>query len=284
MARGPHPARRRRRGGGAVRLPPPPRPPPNEPLCGRGPERAEVIVLYRVTVSRRGRRLLDEVSLEVAPARLLALIGPSGAGKSLLLKVVAGLVPVDGGEVWVRGRPLHRLGELRLFEARREMGMVFQGGALFERLTVLENVRFPLDRRGLPLEAATARALAELRSVGLAEVGDRRPSELSGGMRKRVGIARARVIDAPVNLWDEPTAGLDPVTAGKILEGVVETRRRGAAGIAVGHELSTLLPACTEAAMLLEGRLLFHGPIDALARAEHAAVRQFVTGCEWGPL
>ena len=191
---------------------------------------------------------------------------------------------MDHGEVFVGGEPVHGRDEAALFEVRARIGMLFQGGALFDGMTVLENVAFPLLRRGFPRARAVERARAELRAVGLAGSEDTHPDALSGGMRKRAAVARVRVVAAPVCLWDEPTAGLDPLAAQRILDLVETPTREGAAGIAVGHELSTLLSRCRRAAMLMDGRLIYHGSVAGLRTAAHPAVRQFATGALEGPL
>jgi phospholipid/cholesterol/gamma-HCH transport system ATP-binding protein len=244
-----------------------------------------MIALDGIGVTLDGVRVLDGVDLEVAPGRLLALIGPSGAGKSVLLKAICGLLPVESGRITVDGEVVSGRSEEALFPVRERIGMLFQQGALFDTLSVFDNVAFPLRRRKLPEDEVAARTHAELEAVRLGHAAQLLPGEISGGMRKRVGIARALVTDPPVALYDEPTAGLDPVTGAKILR-LLRTacEARGVAAIAVGHELDTLLPASDDVAMLLEGRLLYRGDAEGLSEAAHPAVRQFVTGGLEGPL
>ncbi len=199
----------------------------------------------------------------------------------MLLKALSGLLPIASGSVTVGGEEVAGRSERDLFPVRARMGMLFQGGALFDDLTVAGNVGFPLARRGVPPEEIAARVTAELERVRLAGAADLMPSALSGGMRKRVGIARALVADPEVALYDEPTAGLDPVTSAKIL-GLLKTARdeRGVTGLAAGHELTSLLPACDAVCLLDEGRVRYHGPVAGLEAAEDPMVHAFVTGEE----
>ena len=229
--------------------------------------------------------LFHEVSFSVAGGELLALTGPSGTGKTLLLKAACGLVPISAGSIFVGEESIDQAGDIELFAIRRRIGMLFQQGALFDTLSVLQNVAFPLLRRGISQDLARERALIELERVSLSRAKDLLPAELSGGMRKRVGIARALVADPPVALFDEPIAGLDPVTGARILD-LVRTAcdNRGVAAIVVGHETDTLLPACDSARILLGGNLAHFETALAARQAKDPAVRQLMTGSLEGPL
>lgn len=240
-----------------------------------------MIEIEDLVVDLEGERVLDGVTLEVPAGTLLALIGPSGSGKTVLLKALAGLLPIASGSVRIAGEELRGRAEKALFGIRGRIGMLFQGGALFDDLTVAGNVGFPLARRGVAPAKVDARVRAELDRVRLAGAGDLSPSELSGGMRKRVGIARALIADPDVALYDEPTAGLDPVTSAKILAIVKGARDEGGlTGIAAGHELGSLLPACDAACVLDAGRVRYHGPVAGLETATDPFVHAFVTGEE----
>ncbi len=244
-----------------------------------------MITFQDVTIELNGVRALEEVSLCVEPGELMGLVGPSGAGKSVLLKAACGLIPVTSGRIEIAETPLNELSEDEILDLRRRIGMLFQQGALFDALSVFENVAFPLRRRDWPEQEITDRVLIELERVGLSHAAHLLPEELSGGMRKRTGIARALVTDPPVGLFDEPIAGLDPVTGSRILNLLrTASTERKVTSIAVGHELDTLLPVCDRVAMLLDGRLVYLGSASEMPEAEHLAVRQFFMGSEEGPL
>ena len=243
-----------------------------------------MIQVTDLVVELDGRRVLDGVTLEVPAGTLTALIGPSGSGKTVLLKALCGLVPIASGSVRLGGDEVAGRAEHELFALRARVGMLFQGGALFDDRTVAGNVGFPLARRGVPEAEVAARVAAELGQVRLAGAADLIPSELSGGMRKRVGIARALVADPDVALYDEPTAGLDPVTSAKILDLLKAARdERGVTGLAAGHELESLLPACDAVCLLDAGRVRYHGPVAGLRDAADPMVHAFVTGEEARP-
>lgn len=244
-----------------------------------------MIEVEGLTVVLGGQPVLREVSLSVAPGQLTALVGPSGSGKTVLLKALCGLLPAAAGSVRIDGEEVVGRGEAELFEVRRRVGMLFQAGALFDDAAVLHNVAFPLLRRGVAEAEALERARTELGRVGLAHAEALFPHELSGGMRKRVGIARALVAGPAVALFDEPTAGLDPVSSARIMRLVAGARdAHGAAALAVGNELEALLPAADEALVLFDGRVAFRGPPAGLPASDDPRVRQFVAGGLEGPL
>ena len=242
-----------------------------------------MIVFSRVVIelSPGAPPALDDVSLTVPRGKLLALIGPSGGGKSTLMKAAAGLVPISSGEIHVDGVPVQGRTDDELWPVRSRMGMLFQQGGLFDTLSVLENVSFPLARKGVCQDIARRRALLELERVGLSDAAHLLPAQLSGGMRKRVGIARALVTDPPVALFDEPTAGLDPVTGARILDLLrAACDEREVTAIAAGHEVGIMLRACDSAAVLIAGRLAYAGPADTTLAADDPNVRLYVAGIE----
>ncbi len=242
-----------------------------------------MIEAHGLCVRAGGRLVLDDVGLVLAPREVVGLIGPPGAGKTTLVKVLAGLVEPSGGEVRWDGNPVSPGGDLAGW--RRRIGMSFQNDALFDSLSVFENVAFPLRRRRLPEAEIVSRVSARLDDVGLAAAGDAFLGALSGGMRKRVGIARATVIDPEVGLFDDPVAGLDPLTGGRILDLVVSmTERLGMAALVVTNDLPVLLPICRRVVMLHEGRVVYEGAPDGLARSPRPEVVQFATGSDEGPL
>jgi phospholipid/cholesterol/gamma-HCH transport system ATP-binding protein len=234
---------------------------------------------------RYGRRdVLSGVSLDVAPGAKLGLIGPAASGKSVMLKLICGLEQPDRGEIEVLGESVVGKREAELGELRKRVGMLFQNYALFDFLSVAGNVAFPLEQRGGITDIA-ARVEARLRSVGLAGSEDKLTGELSGGMKKRVGIARATVADSELVIYDEPSAGLDPVTTQKIYDLLAaDQARTGAAVLAVSSDVVALAQFVDEIAFLYRGHILYRGPAKTIADAADPIVRQFVRGELDGPL
>lgn len=244
-----------------------------------------MIVLEQVE-KRFDRPVLRQVSLNVPEGCLYGLIGPGASGKSLVLKTVAGLIRPDGGRVFVRDRDVARLSELELEAHRRGIGMLFQNNALFDHLSVADNIAFPLRRLTSLSEAEIAERVAErLARVALPGFESRMPAGLSGGQKKRIGVARATVTRADIVLYDEPAAGLDPVTSQKIFDLLrAEQRENGATVIMVSSDLDRLLPVTDKIGMMLEGRLIFEGTAEEARTSSDPAVRQFVLGLTEGPL
>jgi phospholipid/cholesterol/gamma-HCH transport system ATP-binding protein len=236
---------------------------------------------------RYGRReVLAGVSLELAAGRRLGLIGPAASGKTVTCKLVCGLEAPDRGAVEVLGEAIAGKREAEMGALRRRIGMLFQNHALFDFLSVERNVAFPLEQRGgaAPAEIA-ARVADRLRAVGLAGSEGKLTAELSGGMKKRVGIARATVADAELVIYDEPTAGLDPVTTQKIYDLLTaDQARTGAAVLAVSSDVMALAQFVDEIAFLYRGRVQYRGPARTIADAPDPLVRQFVRGELDGPL
>jgi phospholipid/cholesterol/gamma-HCH transport system ATP-binding protein len=229
---------------------------------------------------------LDDVTFAVPRGQALGIVGPGAAGKSVLLKMVAGLVRPDVGQVHVDGASLTVLDESSLSAARLRVGMLFQHNALFDFMDVGDNVAFPLRRttRLAPAEI-DLRVADRLARVGLAGFERRLPSSLSGGQRKRVGIARATITEAPVRLYDEPAAGLDPVSAQKIFDLLRrEQRAAGATAILVSSDVDRLLTAVDRLVLLVRGRVAFDGTVDEARATEDPHVRQFLQGGAEGPL
>ena len=239
-----------------------------------------------VSKSFRGETVLDRISLHIPRGETWGLIGPAASGKSVILKLLCTLLRPDTGRITSGGEDLTTAGEDRLMEVRARFGMLFQNNALFDFMTIGENVAFPLTRRGgLPAEEIAARASERLRAVGLAGSEHKFPSELSGGMRKRAGIARALIARPDVVIYDEPTAGLDPVTTSKVYDLLrAEREATGGTVVVVSSDVEALLKFVPRVAMIHRGRLLYDGPAAGAADAEDAAVRQFVRGELSGPL
>ena len=236
---------------------------------------------------RYGRRdVLAGVSLDVPAGGKLGLIGPAAAGKSVLLKLVCGLEQPDRGEVDVLGESVIGKREVELGPLRQRIGMLFQNYALFDFLGVAANVAFPLEQRGGVAAAEIARRVeARLRAVGLAGSEHKLTAELSGGMKKRVGIARATVADPELVIYDEPTAGLDPVTTQKIYDLLADDQTRtGASVLAVSSDVVALARFVDEIAFLYRGHIVYRGPAATILDAPDPLVRQFVRGELEGPL
>lgn len=233
-----------------------------------------------------GRPVLSGVHLEVPKGSLYGLIGPGASGKSVLLKMLTGLMRPDEGRVVVADQDPHAMTELELASFRLKFGMLFQNNALFDYMTIGENIAFPLRRLFQLPEAEIAAKVAErLEAVSLSGFESRMPSGLSGGQKKRVGVARATVTGAEIVLYDEPAAGLDPVTSQKIFELLrAEQRASGATVIMVSSDLDRLLTVTDRVGMMYKGRLIFDGTTEEAKASDEPHVRQFVHGLTEGPL
>jgi phospholipid/cholesterol/gamma-HCH transport system ATP-binding protein len=249
-------------------------------------EQAPPIRLEGVTYNIDGRPVLAGVDLEVHPREIVAVMGRSGCGKTTLLRLVMGLIPPASGGIELFGQKIVGMPERTLDALRLRMGMVFQGAALFDSLTVAENVAFGLrEHRRLP-ESEMARVVTEkLYLVGLEGTEGLMPAELSGGMQKRVGIARALAMDPEVVLYDEPTAGLDPIAGAETDELIVSLREcLGVASLVVTHDVPSILRIADRAAMLRGGRVVAVGSPAALRAADDPTVHQFFAGITQEPL
>jgi phospholipid/cholesterol/gamma-HCH transport system ATP-binding protein len=235
----------------------------------------------------RSRPVLDGVRLAVAAGETVGIVGVAGAGKSVLLKIAAGLLPADRGTVEIAGVALRPDSDERArSEARSRVGMLFQNNALFDFLTVADNIAFPLERgSSTSAEKVRARVAEALRGVGLLGSEEKLPSQLSGGMKKRAALARAVVARPPLLLFDEPTAGLDPVTTAKILDLLRREREEsGAALVIVSSDVDMVRGFAPRLALLHDGKLRYDGPSAAAADSPDPVVRQLVRGDVEGPL
>ncbi len=242
----------------------------------------------RLIDRRRGDRrwVVRGVSLEVPQGCIYGLIGPGASGKSVLLKALVGLLPVEAGSVELGETEVAQASALELEMLRRKVGMAFQNSALFEHLSVYDNIAFPLRRLFAPPEAEVRDKVAErLACVTLTGFEGRLPPGLSGGQKKRVAFARATITSPPILLLDEPAAGLDPVTSQRLFELIRrEVSASGATCVVVSSDLDRLLPICDRVGVIVHGELLFDGTVDAAKRAGDARVHQFVHGLPDGPL
>ena len=233
------------------------------------------------------KRVLDGVDLDVMPGHSLVVIGGSGSGKSVLIKCILGLIEPDSGRIEIDGQDILALDRRARMAMRARIGMLFQNAALFDSLPVWENVCFALlAQRKASRSAARARATEILAQVGLGpEVGALMPSELSGGMQKRVGLARAIAAQPDILFFDEPTTGLDPIM-GAVIDGLIVdcVKRLGSTAIAITHDMASATRIGDHAAMLFGGRIIWTGPATRLMDSGNEMVDQFTHGRREGPI
>lgn len=224
--------------------------------------------------------VLRGVDLQIGSGELMVIIGRSGGGKSVLLRHMLGLVRPDAGRILMDGQDLTLLRGRALDRVRERFGVVFQGGALFDSLTVFENVLFPIrEKSRLPLDALVPRVKEALAQVGLADMGHKFPAEISGGMRKRVAIARALVTEPQVIFLDEPTTGLDPILVNSIHHLIVELHRKfNFTAVMVSHEIPEIFRIANRVAMLHDGRIREVGTPAEVEGSQDPVVRQFIHG------
>ncbi len=218
--------------------------------------------------------------------RITAIIGPSGEGKSVLLKHLIGLLQPDSGAVEVDGESIIDMRRSELNRIREKFGMLFQNVALFDSMTVFENVAFPLqEKTSLSKEEIRGRVLSALEDVGLKNIENKFPDELSGGMKKRVGLARAVVLNPKIILFDEPTTGLDPIIKRAIHQLIKDTHAKfGFTAVIVSHEIPEIFDVAQNVAMLFRGKILQHGTPDDIIHSTDPAIRQFISGSLDGPI
>jgi phospholipid/cholesterol/gamma-HCH transport system ATP-binding protein len=268
-------------------------------------DRAIPAIEFRdVTMIFDGRKILNSLSFKVMKGETKMILGGSGCGKSTTIKLVLGLLKPDSGQILVDGEDITNYGEAEMMKVRKKIGMIFQEGALFDSLSVYENVAFKLHEQGVPEEEVENEVRRMLRFVNLEDAIDKMPSELSGGMRRRVGIARALVGDPKIVMFDEPTAGLDPPTARTICELAMKLRDlEDVSSIFVTHEMNNLDYLCSEYAvvdeagevvfekegeklclinskvlMMRDGEVIFSGTDETLRRAEDKYIQKFLRG------
>jgi phospholipid/cholesterol/gamma-HCH transport system ATP-binding protein len=268
-------------------------------------DRAIPAIEFRdVSLAFDGRSVLDGLSFRVMKGETKIILGGSGTGKSTTIKLVLGLLKPDSGQVFVDGEDITNYSEIQMMRVRRKIGMIFQEGALFDSLSVYDNVAFKLHEQGVPEDQVEPEVRRMLRFVNLEDAIDKMPIELSGGMRRRVGIARALVGDPKIVLFDEPTAGLDPPTARTICELAMKLRDlEDVSSIFVTHEMNNLDYLCSEYAvvndagevvfetegerlclvntkvlMLRDGQIIFNGTDETLKKSDDAYIRRFLRG------
>ncbi|MBS1115487.1 MAG: transporter, ATP-binding protein [Nitrospirae bacterium] len=231
-------------------------------------------------------KVLQGLDLEVEKGESRVIIGGSGSGKSVILKHIIGILKPDKGNVFIEGVNITTLDENALYEVRKKFGMLFQMAALFDSMNIWENVGFALMRqKKVRLNDVKEMAIEKLKMVGLVGVENLSPAELSGGMKKRVGLARAIAHEPEILLYDEPTTGLDPITADAINDLIIEMRERLAVtSVAITHDMHSAYKIAGRISMLYEGEIIQTGSPDEIKNAENPVVKQFITGSAVGPI
>lgn len=235
--------------------------------------------------SFRGQKVLDGVDLRIAKGKTTVIIGRSGGGKSVTLKHMIGLIQPDRGQILVDGQDVVPLPKREMVKVRRKFGMLFQEGALFDSMTVGDNVAFPLrEHTDLKPPQITAQVADMLRRVGLPGIEEKMPSELSGGMRKRVGLARALILEPDIVLFDEPTSGLDPIMADAIDNLILDTQKEyGKTYVVISHDMTATFRIAHYIAMLYEGKIIAYGTPDEIRANPNPFLVQFIKGKAEGP-
>ena len=255
---------------------------PASPVC-----RLVFMILVKEVHKKFGKQqVLDGISFEVERGSVTTVMGRSGSGKSVLLRHLIGLERPDSGEIFIDGKNIVGMKPVELNQIRRRCGVLFQEAALFDSLSVMENVAFPV-REHLRLSEAEVRELVEskLAEVGMSRHQEKFPSELSGGMRKRVGLARALTLDPDIVLFDEPDSGLDPITKAAIYDLIVKTHReRPVTYVLVSHDIEGALEISNKVMILIDGKIVEQGSPLEVKNSPDPAVRQFLSGSQDGPL
>jgi len=245
-----------------------------------------MIYIRNLSKSFGNHKVLDNITCHIERNKTTVFVGPSGVGKSVLLKLMVGLLTPDEGEVIVDGKNIAKISQKELYELRKKFGMLFQDGALFDSMTVAENVAFPL-RHHTDKSEEEIREIVErkLRQVGLPRIGDKMPSELSGGMRKRVGLARALALDPEIVFFDEPTSGLDPVMAAAVDDLIRRTQEElGITFVVISHDIEGTFAIAHNVGVLYDGKLIEYGSCDEIKNSDNPILRQFFSRKAEGPI
>ena len=244
------------------------------------------IQVLNVTKSYGGEKVLDSIRLDVIEGETLVILGGSGSGKSTLLRLMIGNIAYDSGDIVAWGKSLHSLPPREMDDYRRSIGVLFQSGALFNSMSVGDNVALPLrEHTDLPEPTIAIIVKIKLELVGLREDASKMPAELSGGMMKRAGLARAIALDPKVLFYDEPSAGLDPVTSAEIDQLIIDLNRKlGVTSVVVTHEMDSAFRIADRMVLLDRGKFVAHGTPQEMRESDDPLVRQFVHGLTEGPL
>lgn len=245
-----------------------------------------MIKLIHVVKKFESQTVFDDLTLQIPEGKITVVIGLSGEGKSVLLKLLIGLLHPDGGRILIDDEDIAGMDEHDLSRVRKKFGMLFQSAALLDSLTVFDNLALPLaEKHNLPAEVIAERVHQALADVGLREIDDKYPDELSGGMKKRVGLARALIMQPKIILFDEPTTGLDPITDRAIHKLIKDTQGQfGYTAVVVSHDIPAVFDIADFVAMIFHGRVVEAGTPEEINRSENPVVRQFVTGALEGPI
>ena len=245
-----------------------------------------MICLSDVHKSFGAQTVLDGLDLKIPDGQITAIIGPSGEGKSVLIKHMIGLMQPDSGQIEVDGESIVGIRRSKLNQIREKFGMLFQNAALFDSMNVFENVAFQLqEKTKLSKDEIRVRVLSALEDVGLKNVEHKFTDELSGGMKKRVGLARAVLLNPKIILFDEPTTGLDPIIKRAIHQLIKETHEKfGFTAVIVSHEIPEIFDIAQNVAMLYHGKILQFGSADEIRNSTHPVVKQFISGSLDGPI
>lgn len=245
-----------------------------------------LIEIKNLTFMRGDRKIFDDISLKIPKGKVTAVMGPSGTGKTTLLKLIAGQLNPEAGEVWVEGKNVHKLPRKKLYQLRQKMGMLFQSGALLTDLNVFNNVAFPLrEHTRLPEEIIGSLVAMKLQAVGLRGAQDLMPSQLSGGMSRRVALARAIALDPEMIFYDEPFVGQDPITMGVLVELISKLNKSlGLTSVVVSHDVDEVLSIADYVCVISEGKIIAEGDKTAILNGDSEYVNQFVKGLPDGPV
>ena len=245
------------------------------------------IVIKQLSFARQQQKIFDNIDMQFERGKITAVLGPSGIGKTTLLKLIGGQLPVDSGEVIFNDISIHQCSEKELYQARKKMGMLFQSGALFNDLTVFENVAFPLrEHTGLDDKLLSTLVLMKLNAVGLRGSKDLHPSQLSGGMARRVALARAIALDPEMIMYDEPFTGQDPISMSVLLKLIKQLNETlGLTSIIVSHDVNEVLSIADNVYVFAEQKIIAEGSVEeVLAQKDNALLQQFLEGAIQGPV
>ncbi len=245
-----------------------------------------MIKIRALSKSFKGQKVLDELDLDIPESKITVVIGPSGTGKSVLLKHIVGLMKPDSGNITINGNDITAMDEVELNKVRKNFGVCFQDAALFDSMNVGENVGFPfVIHTDYPRERIHDEVAALLKEVGLSGIEEKMPSQLSGGMRKRVGLARALAMKPKCLFFDEPTSGLDPVISRAIDMLIRQVQNKtGSTSLVISHDIEGAFALADYMAMIYRGRIVFQGSPEDFKNTEDPLVKQFIHGYVEGPI
>ena len=245
-----------------------------------------MIKLVNIRKAFNGQKVLNGLNLQIGNKELVAIVGQSGSGKSVLLKHLIGIIKPDKGRILIEGVDMTAAKGKDLDEIRGRFGVVFQEGALFDSLTVYDNIAFPLrEKTKLHKDEIRESVWQALEDVGLKEMGNKFPAEISGGMKRRVALARALITEPAIVLFDEPTTGLDPIISSSIHRLIMKTHKKyGFTGVIISHEIPEIFAVADKVAMLYNGTIIEFGTPEEFRNSVNSYVRQFITGSLEGPI